>query len=873
MTGRSPHALGPRGEIRDWLVGPVWAEPADDLNEVLEADGSPWGAPGRTGRWVLTNGPDVSGLKQALYARRPLTGELPAGEPVVGGEVAYAGRTGVWSRLHAPDGVVDHSEFCFTPMYRLGCAAAVLEVDQADRRTLAIAATGPWQAFLNGEPIASSHAVTYMEPAVTEVTVSLPSRTSVLTVVTWQVAFREVRHVLSVTVRGLPVRVVVPDPSADEHACTLAERLLGGVGLLRWGVHDNTALLTGPAGLALEVAYGRRRTEIVLGSGPTPVDLGSLPEPEEDVPVAILSADDRIVIRVADPRGRAVSRELPISVLPAAYRGEPVGEPQDWRREFLEHAATVAGVGGALAGLQLDPEREVTADDVARALWMVDNRADCADFEVIGLAHLLHKARRWAPGVRESVETAVTGLRYWIDQPGLDAMCFFTENHQLIWHTAEILMGELFGDRTFTATGWSGAQHAAHGRELARQWFDIRLPGGFAEFDSNAYLAIDTLAAVSLVELGADRELAELARSLADRLLVSLATNAWRGVHGCAHGRSYVGTLRSSRLEETAPILWLCAGVGALNAAVLPTAVIASSPSYEVPEVVRRIATEPPAEYWGGQRFEGRYRFEHDLLERPYGSESVVYRTPDVMLASVQDYRSGLPGLQEHVFGATLGPETQVFVTHPPNRSTSPSSRPNAWAGNRVMPRVRQHRGALVALYRLPADDPEGRTHAWFPAAEMDEWRRQGEWAVGRRGDGYVALWTPGGSRFTVAGGEAGQELNPVGPGRVWACCVGSAALDGSFDAYADSLTTPLVWEEPEGPAIEWRTLRDGDLRLRWEGPFEVDGSPVGVVDGRLVETPALWGPYWSGLDADGVTVTAGGASHRIDLRPSGRRG
>ena len=40
---------------------------------------------------------------------------------------------------------------------------------------------------------------------------------------TWQVAFREVRHVASVRVLGLPVRVVIPSPGADEYAAALAE--------------------------------------------------------------------------------------------------------------------------------------------------------------------------------------------------------------------------------------------------------------------------------------------------------------------------------------------------------------------------------------------------------------------------------------------------------------------------------------------------------------------------------------------------------------------------------------------------------------------------------------------------------------------------
>ncbi|HEY0497393.1 MAG TPA: hypothetical protein VGD48_16730 [Kutzneria sp.] len=69
----------------------------------------------------------------------------------------------------------------------------------------------------------------------------------------------------------------------------------------------------------------------------------------------------------------------------------------------------------------------------------------------------------------------------------------------------------------------------------------------------------------------------------------------------------------------------------------------------------------------------GEDHFVHDLLSRPYHSDVVVYKTSDVMLSIVEDYRPGLPGLQEHVWGATLGPETQVYVTHAANSSARPN--------------------------------------------------------------------------------------------------------------------------------------------------------------------------------------------------------
>ncbi|HEY0497395.1 MAG TPA: hypothetical protein VGD48_16740 [Kutzneria sp.] len=45
------------------------AAPVPEADLGLAASGSPWGA---DGRWVLTNGPDVTTLKRRLYLARPL---------------------------------------------------------------------------------------------------------------------------------------------------------------------------------------------------------------------------------------------------------------------------------------------------------------------------------------------------------------------------------------------------------------------------------------------------------------------------------------------------------------------------------------------------------------------------------------------------------------------------------------------------------------------------------------------------------------------------------------------------------------------------------------------------------------------------------
>ena len=836
--------------VRDWLVSPVWSWACDDLAELLDPHGSPWG-PG--GRWVLTNGPDVAELKERLYALHGLVTDQPLPAIAEGGPISWTGvpggtvLSGTWSRYRTgEDGLVDWSEFSFTPQYRLALAGVSLEVDQPEWRTLEISSTGPVAIWAAGELVGNFSDFAYMAPVGHEVRIRLGSGTTDVLVATWQVAFREVRHVARLAVHGLPVRVVVASPGADERASEVAEQVLDSIGSDSWALMDGKVSLSGPLGAVLRVASdGGPPSRVVLEGGRALVDVAASRQ-EGFSGASMLTTGETVLSIGLDDDRCPVRRELRAAVLPGRYRPVPDTEgPDSWRRELLEHVTeTPPSVARALAARFLGRERPLCPEDLEVALAMVKGRADCADFQAVGLMRLWHElgAGDWPPGLRDSVRDALLGFKYWIDQPGLDAMCYFTENHQFVWHTAEILAGEAFPGERFANTGWTGTEHAAHGRRLALEWMRRKLEGGFSEFDSNAYVAIDSLALVSLVDHALEPDIRAHAEALLDKLLFTLAANSWRGVHGAAHGRSYAQMLRSSRFEETAPIMWALWGTGTLNLAVLPPTAIATSGRYRLPALVRSVATDYDTPWWGRQVYKGEYRFEHDLLRRPYRSDVRIWRTADAMLSSVQDYRFGLPGLQEHVWGATLAPEVQVFATWPASSSDSSSARPNAWAGQAVLPRVRQDRDSLLVVYS-PQTNVPGSTHVWFPAARMDETVSHGSWLVGRVAKGYVALACAGGLEALQAVQNAGQEWLARGDGLAYVATVGCEDLDGSLDSFVGALSEPEF--APLGEVgVAW-AARDGRrLVLGSSGAFSVDGACPDLDDaGRPDGGPHLANP------------------------------
>ena len=163
-----------------------------------------------------------------------------------------------------------------------------------------------------------------------------------------------------------------------------------------------------------------------------------------------------------------------------------------------------------------------------------------------------------------------------------------------------------------------------------------------------------------------------------------------------------------------------------------------------------------------------------------------TYRSPDVMLSTAQDYRPG------HVLASSTTPgrrpSTSTPSSSPPTRRTSPRSGtewPDAdgyWTGTGSMPRSAQHgRGGHPPLRTRSSPPGPAAPRAFgylrlhprlLPAGALRRGRAAtGGWTFGRKGDGYVALWSwrPAEWRDAPAGGVHPRADRAVRPrGRGW---------------------------------------------------------------------------------------------------------
>jgi hypothetical protein len=162
--------------------------------------------------------------------------------------------------------------------------------------------------------------------------------------------------------------------------------------------------------------------------------------------------------------------------------------------------------------------------------------------------------------LKEEMKHCLLNFRYWHDEPGDDAMWFYSENHALMFHVCQLLAGELYPDEVFTNSGMTGARMQEKAVGLLRPWFETFFAIGFTEWNSPPYLPIDALGFASLYAQTSNQEMKDLARKAMDSIYYILAINSLDGIFCTTAGRPYPKELfgnNSNVLLHQLDRLWL----------------------------------------------------------------------------------------------------------------------------------------------------------------------------------------------------------------------------------------------------------------------------------------------------------------------------
>lgn len=277
-----------------------------------------------------------------------------------------------------------------------------------------------------------------------------------------------------------------------------------------------------------------------------------------------------------------------------------VSNTYDERRQaYLEFCAAQSpggrtGFFSQIARLELD--RDVDEAPFAEAMAAVDARVDCSDFTIGGLLRILYRYRsspHISPALISAIEERVLNFKYWWDEAGGDnRRCYWTENHQIIFHADELLAAQLFPEATFSNSGRDAAYHREHALHLIRRWFEHRARFGYSEWLSNNYFEEDLLALVNLYDFAKAPDIREQARLNIDLLMFEMALHTYRGIMGCTHGRTYPRLIKGARHEDATNTARLMFGMGLYcHPANLGTVPLATS-SYRCPPIFQTIAAD-----------------------------------------------------------------------------------------------------------------------------------------------------------------------------------------------------------------------------------------------------------------------------------------
>ena len=769
-----------------------------------------------------------------------------AGVAVARDSFTIGGDSLTWRYVRCRDDhFVDLTAFYHTCHYLRAWAYAEVDCPAAQAATCILTTNGPADVWLNGEHIHRQEHFHHQIPRSVPIALRAPAilregRNEIL-VRFEEVAVRECPYAMALqfvelaadeTPVLLPTRVeqvarrqllerVIEEAYLDQDVYTKYDEVV-----VRWPetLRESASLtvrIQNPAGdifgEAWPVANAAAAVPVTKGfqlqDGPYRIVL--MPRPEE-----YYTGNVRIV------------REIPFWVLKNGYSQTQFGAYKERRQEALYDAARREGhVFSEIAKMELGRWSEVKTGVILEMIDRINGRADCSDFYLTGLLGMMHRYMddpAFPQELTQPLEACVLNFKYWMDEPGSDAMCFWSENHQILFHACEVLAGQLYPERTFTNVAQTGQWHCEKGERMALAWLRKRASGGFREWDSNCYFEHDVLALAHLADLAENPQVREFAAIVLDKLLFTMALNSYQGAFGSSHGRTYTPFIKGARLESTAGIGRLMWGMGIFNHHLLGTVSLACAHGYELPPIIQAIAVDQPEALWSRERHAGELEEWCDRATGAWEVNKVTYKTPDYMLCSVQDYQPGASGYQQHIWQATLGPDAVVFVTHPPCVSEEGSHRPNFWHGNVILPRAAQWKDALIAVHNLPDNDWMGFTHAYFPIHAFDEHALRDGWAFARKGDGYLALTAAQGLTLTTRGDNAYRELRSLGPRNTWLCHMGRAALDRSFDEFQQAILGLDV--RFDDLSLRCQTLRDETLAFGWEGPLLVDDveTPIG---------------------------------------------
>ncbi|MCA0757380.1 hypothetical protein KP806_20180 [Paenibacillus sp. N4] len=652
-----------------------------------------------------------------------------------------------WEYNYPCSGFVNFSQFAVTPKkVELLAAAGLIAEEELEIRANLWTYTAA-DVWLNGRKICSVHEPVYKPMKKQEMKLVLKKGYNALLVRMQNLAVRDTRNIFGIQLLEHTDKVETALPDAGHAEPFLAlDRWLSAIEM-----KGNRICFPGDAPCKVYFAYGDDKTGADV-TGRSYVDV------DDDAAMAAVYGEignKRLVRKI-----ELLQNNKPV------YRSRV--SAVEARRAMYEELAAMGsnttyeslrfGLFYVLARWHLGQKAVHDEAHLKEAMDRIERREDCSDFFLAGLLRLM-QFYSLPSDLAERAERVILNYRYWMTEEGSDGMCFWSENHALMFYICAYMAGSRYPDKRFPRSGRTGLEVSQTAGHRIRQWLEDVEEYGFEEFLSADYMCVTLGALLNVVDFMEDEESARAAK-LVDLMLKSFACHTFRGSIIAPQARIY-------------------------RSVILPFTQAAQS-------LMHLLNPEVPAGnsewivFLMGSKYRLPYRFASlmdETMEMEYRTGNAyvkLNKQPDYMLTSVQSprydekpvfwdnisfdesadvesnpyiksfnerfhgtsrFEPGVFGYQQHMWYAALDNDTVVFANHPGELADDGGMRPGYWYGNGVMPAIKQEGSLLGSVYDIGDNHPVSFTHLFFPACKFDSAAYEGPWLFGQKDGGYAAIW------------------------------------------------------------------------------------------------------------------------------------
>ncbi len=473
-----------------------------------------------------------------------------------------------------------------------------------------------------------------------------------------------------------------------------------------------------------------------------------------------------------------------------------------------------------------------------RTLDYINDRFDCSDFAMHGVLRFYAKyASR--PEVtaqtREKIRNCILNFKYWVDEPGKSLMFTRSENHEMLFYSAEYVAGMLFPTDIFTNSGQNGLFHALKGRINAEHWIREKGVYGFTEWHSNTYYEEDVLALLTIWDFGEENGLLrQLAKQLLDEIMLFIASNSSHGIMATTHGRCYETALMHPETEAMSRLNWVLFGEPKRLTDSMSIGSVALCTSRFEPD---RVAVMM-------QKRDTLNTVSRMGLFRGSGQQGVccsTYRTAHYMVSGLVESKAGEHGAQVNAGQVLLEGEIPVFVTCFGNRS--PNTRPSYFGGQYVIPKTVTKRNVMGYLFDIQT--VAGYTHCYIPLDDMDETRMSGNWMFACKGGAFIGIYCSEPYSVTDGGSYKQRELLCMKKTVAWLFELGDVDSYASFNDFVSRVSEAPM--RSSGADIEYQSPSQGLFKLSYHDVCTCEEEKIARGDMPLIENEFVCSEYGSG--------------------------